>query len=270
MVEGYWRELGRSLLTWSGWVFTVLGAVAGIIIAKEYWWILALIIVTFGLALDTFSYRTYRKWEESEERHQAEMNASRAREQATTERLQVVERKLLEVPSDILVKLQRIIGQHSMHELGRLLIARCQLRARMKSFSLALNKPLNLRRFFREAGQVFIAAKGTPEAIAHLRVDDPFLLLRVGTDKLETRIAKLVVQQIAGLEEGVVAFRVTAPYGDEMQQIERLTESTDIAGMRGYRIIPWIDPSGYPEVDLRSLAELVSRIVQDLSSEEGD
>ena len=270
MVEAFGKEIGRHLLNWSGWLFTVGGTMLALWLTKEHWWLSVLIVLTFAGAALTFSYQNHRQTQKAEERHQSEMNAANAREQAAMERLQEVERKLNEVPSEILIQLQRIIGQHSTSELGRRIIVRSELIARMKNFSLALNKPLNLRRFFREADLLFVAAKGATEAVAHLRVGDPFLLLRIGTDKLETRIAKLIVQQVAGLEEGVVAFRVTVPFGDEIQQIERLTESTEIAGMRGYRIIPALDLGGYPDVDLRLLAGWVNRTVQDLSSEAGD
>jgi hypothetical protein len=145
MVEEFGKEIGRHLLSWSGWLFTVAIGILSLWWAKEHWWISLLIVLTFAGAALTLSYQNHRQTQKAEERHDSEMNASRAREQAMADRVQEVERKLLEVPSGILLQLQRIIGQHSTSALGRLLIARSELIARMKNFSLALNKPLKGR-----------------------------------------------------------------------------------------------------------------------------
>src|SRR5438874_1621055 len=118
MPEGFWEGWGQSLFNWKGFVFTVAGTLVALVLAREYWWVSVLIVVAVYLASGCYAYRKHRELLKTEERHRVELEVARLEARSASERVQEVERRLAEVPSDILNELQAVIRAHSHAELA--------------------------------------------------------------------------------------------------------------------------------------------------------
>lgn len=269
MVEAFGKEIGRHLLSWSGWLFTVGGTSLALWWAREHWGISLLIVLTFAGAALTFSYQTYRKRAEAETRHESEMSAGRAREQAMADRVQEVERKLLEVPSGILLQLQRVIQTHSFAEMARRLVADAEFVERMRDFANASSKPIAPKVFTSVAGELYVLAKAEAVALTQLRVGDPFLLMRRAANGLETLSARLVVHQPSDPKKETVCFRIADFLGDEMNHIDSLARSGDVEGIKGYRVQAACDIADYENLNMSNLSVILERLIRGIDSYRG-
>jgi hypothetical protein len=190
-------------------------------------------------------------------------------QRALSERLQAAEQKLNEVPSDILIQLQRIIAVYSRDELGRALAARADFIGRMQSFLRASAKPINLRAFTRQGGNLYAVAKAPSAALEHVRPGDPFLLVRKAPTGLETPSARLLVHQPPEPGKDVVMFSIAEFLADEMGHIDSLARTGDVAGLKGYGIKFDCDLAGYGDLNLQSIAGGITRLVRDITGEPG-
>jgi hypothetical protein len=268
MAEGFLGGLHRSWLLWSGWLFTVAGTTFGLLVVQAYAWIGALVALAGLCAVTGFAYERYTELRKAEGRHAAETGRLERDLQTAREHAEQAERKLNEVPLTILTRLQATIAAYSSDQLGRLLNRHAEFVGRMQRFLRDAPKRLNFRTFTKQTGSLYAVAKGPPEALAHLRVGDPFLLLHVGTDGLETQAARIAVHQPPESGKDIVMFRIVASLSEEIGHIERLAESRDVAGMKGYRLTPACSVEGYPDVDLGALADFVNLLLEDLLENE--
>src|SRR5205085_11645912 len=69
MADGFFEKWGKYLFNWYGFVFTVLGAVVGLLLAREYWWVSVLIVVATFLASGFFAYHHHRTLVQAQEQH---------------------------------------------------------------------------------------------------------------------------------------------------------------------------------------------------------
>src|SRR5262249_41083976 len=102
MAEGFWEGWGRHLFGWYGFLFTIFGTVFALILAQEYWWISVLIVIGAFAASGLFAYQRHQELKHTEQRHQQEFDRLRAEQERTAQRLQETERKLNEVPHELL------------------------------------------------------------------------------------------------------------------------------------------------------------------------
>jgi len=279
MAKGFWSGLGHHLESRIALVFTVGGvAITLLLVEQAYWPVALLVLVVAALLLGSGSYayslhsqnqqaetRHQDEMRETTDRHQAELAQTQAEHRTATQRLQEAEQKLNEVPLGIVTQLKRVLEEYSTADFGRSLIRYAEFVVRMQAFARASPRSLNLRRFVRQAGGLYLAAKGAPAALANLRAGDPFVLLRVGTDRLETPSARVVVHQKPEQDKDVVLFRIVAPLAEEIGYIERLAETGEVEGLKGYRLTPACATDDYPEMDASRFSAFLHRLVADLT-----
>ena len=180
-------------------------------------------------------------------------------------RLQDAERRLNEVPLDILAKVQSLVETSAYKAIPDQLKRHAEIIVRMRSFDNALQKkPLNLRTFTNQADTLHVIARGTGEALQHLREGDPFLLIKTGAEGLATDAAVLTVSQPPNIEKQVAYFAIRRYITDEMGRIQALAAVHDIEGMKGYTIRLPFDVSRYEGLDLSHFASVIDRLMADI------
>lgn len=269
MADGFLEAWGRQLFTWFAFVFTVVGTIVALGLAREYWWISVLVVLAVFAASASFAFWKHRELEQERHRHREEVKRFSDEHQQMTRRLQDSERKLNDVPYEILINLQRVIAGHSFAEATRILAEYADLIGRMTRFAAALSRPINLRAFVRQAGDLYAIAKVASQALEHVRVGDPFLLVKRSTGGLETHSARLIVHQAPDLAKEIAMFRIGDYLSDEMGHIDKLAQSSDIEGMKGYTIRVACDLSQYEGVDVQGMAKALSQLVQDVARNRG-
>ncbi len=192
-------------------------------------------------------------------KHQAE----RTKHDATKQRLQEAERKLNEVPLELLARVQQLVNSASFTEVSRLLAGCAEIITRHKEFIAVESKPLTLRAFARSGDRLFAVAKVSPVAQEHLRVDDPFELVKKTGGGLEVQIARLVVHQPPNLKDEGVFFAILPPMPPELESIAALAAEGDVQGLKGYFIRPAYDASRYAAHDLSSVPAAVVLLIED-------
>jgi len=269
MPEGFWEGWGHSLFNWKAFVFTIAGTIVALVLVREYWWVSVLIVMAVYLASGRYAYAKHRGLQKAEQRHHAEIEAVRLEARAASDRVKEVERRLAEVPSDILQELQAVIRAHSHAELARVLLARADFIGRMRGFTSSSAKPINLRTFTRQGDKLYAVAKADSTALSFLRVGDPFLLVRRSADGLETPSARLVVHQAPEAGKEVVMFEIADYLSDEMEHLDSLAHSGDAKGIRGYAILFACDLAAYEGVDFQHFAVAIARLVDELAGNRG-
>ena len=176
MADGFVGGLYQHLLFWSGWVFTVGGAVASLWVGREYGWIGTLFAFVGLLALTGFAYQKHRQLRDAELRHRAEKDRLDTDIRAARAQAEQADRKLNQIPADILLRLEQVIRTHSFAELAGLLGDHAEYVERMLSLAQLMAKPIPLRTFAKRAGALYVEAKLSADALQYLRQDDPFLL----------------------------------------------------------------------------------------------
>jgi hypothetical protein len=253
MREHFWTGWGRHLFSWFAFVFTVGAAIIGLALTTENWWLWASLLIAVAAVASSafFAYQTHQKAED--------LRAEVAREHALRE---TAERKLNEVPSEMLAVLQRTVAAYAVHELARVLRDRLAYIRRMLDFTEATTKQLSLRKFVRQGGSLYVIAKAEAGAASHVRPADPFVLVRQSPDGLETPCAMLRVHQPPDVEKGVLYFEIVESLSDEIAHVERLAESVDVPKLKGYSVRIACDLEGYEGVDLRNSEAAITRLVQ--------
>jgi hypothetical protein len=176
MAEGFLGGLSRQLTFWSGWVFTVGGAGLSLGLGKEYAWIGVLCVVAGLIALMGFAYQKHRDLRQAQEAHRAITRQLEAEIRAARERAENAERRLNEIPADILLRLEATIQSNAFDQLAAALGKHADYVARMVEMARILTRPIALRTFVRRAGTLYVDARLDATAIGQLRQDDPYLL----------------------------------------------------------------------------------------------
>src|SRR5439155_13699462 len=102
MGERFSSLLGRQLFVWSGWVFTVGGAVGSFVQGHGYAWIGWLVVLTVLRALTGHSYVIYQQ-----------LQTTRAEHDRLAGQLRDAERKLNEIPLDLLNRIRELVTPQS-------------------------------------------------------------------------------------------------------------------------------------------------------------
>jgi len=262
MTEGFWDGLYRHLIFWAGWVFTVGGAAASLWVGKEYAWIGALVLLTGVIALTAFAFQKHKDLKQAQEEHQAATSRLETELRALRERAEIAERRLNEVPANILVQLEATIRAHEFQALADVLGSHADYVARMTNLAGTVARPITLRTFVKRAGRLFVEAKLDPAALSQLRQDDPFRLEFKSPSGLVTPSALLHVHQLDPSKE-LVWFHVAYP-GGEMAQIDALAEKQEVPG-KGYTARPLCDPSRYANLDLTGVAAIIRTLTDEIA-----
>ena len=250
--DGFVRGMGLALFNWWGFTFTVGGTILALWFAKEHWWISLLVVVANAGACGWFAYT----------KHKGEMIAKTDRD-GTLLRLQEAERKLNEVPLELLTQISQIVASVSLMDLARILSKSAAMVDRHRQFVAVKGKPLPLRRFVWQGDRLFAIAKADAAALEHLRIGDPFLLQKKASSGLEVVVARLVVHQPPDLVKEVVHFAVTTPIPPDLEAIAALAAERDVKGVTDYSVRPAYDLSRYHTLDLASLPEAIGLLIED-------
>ncbi len=266
MSDGFWSGLNQKLIFWSGWVFTVGGAIAALIVGKEYWWIAGLVIVAGLLALMAFAYQKHREKVDAEYDHQAEVQQLMTERDQAKQASEEAARKLNELPSEILLRLQATIQANSFVDLASILADYASYLERISTLMQTATKPISVRTFFKRAGILYGDARMNAEAMKYLRQSDPFVLeFKDPNSLLITRSARLQVHQLDPTKE-VVWFRVDQIIGDEMAHLDALAGKQEVPA-KGYLVRPMCDPERYSRVNLVGAADLIRLMVEEIARE---
>jgi hypothetical protein len=256
MTEGYSSVLGRQLFVWSGWVFTVGGAIGSFVLGEAHAWIGWLAVLAGLLALTGHSYSVHRRCLELEEANKK-----------LTEQVRDAERKLNEVPLDLVNRIGELIAPHSVIDVAARLAAHADYVLRIRQFMLAASDDIHLRRFVRRDNTTYAVAKIAAAALSHLRENDLFFLVH-STEGLKTDCAVMVVHQTPEPDHDVVHFRLVNLLSDDIKALEQLAATRgEIAGLTGYTLRPACDPGWYGSLESARISEAIVRLADGLERE---
>jgi hypothetical protein len=242
-VKRFLEGLGSYLFTWWSFVFTVLAAIVALVLAKEHWYIQVLVVVANALGCGAYAYARFCSETQAKAGHQVERDRHVGECQSLNQKLQDAERKLNEVPLGILSNLSRLIESGMFANLGRTLVECAKVMARHKEFLRLESKPLPLKTFVRRGDQLYaVVAKASPDALNHLRVGDPFVLLVTKDPSgVESIVARLQVHQLQNLKPGGAVFTILVPIPSELEPLATLAIQGDVSGLKGYSVKPGYD-----------------------------
>jgi hypothetical protein len=150
--------LGKQIFVWSGWVFTVFGAVGSFVLGQANAWIGWLVVGTGVLALTAHAFALHRRCRELEE-----ANAKQS------EYLREAERKLNEVPLDLVNRIRELVTPQTLSDVAGQLAAHADYVLRVRQFMTAVAGDIHLRTFFKRDDKLFAIAKVAEVALTHLR-----------------------------------------------------------------------------------------------------
>lgn len=257
MAERFSDALGKQLFIWSGWAFTVGGAIGSFVIAEAYAWIGWLFVGVGLLAVTAYAVALHRRMRE------LEANNRKLTDQATE-----AERRLNAVPIAVLEQLVGLVSVSVSTRLVEAIVENVRRVERMRKFLQLDTKPLNPRTFTKEAGRLYTVAKvGSAAQVAVLQEGDLFALVRKGANGISVDCARLRVHQPPA--NGTVVFEVFDPTGGEMTALSQLAETRDVAGITGYFIQPTVDVSKFPEFSADVVAAVIRGVAQELALNAG-
>ncbi len=257
MSERFSEALGKQFLFWSGWVFTVGGAIGSFILGQAYAWIGWLVVLVGMLAVTSHACALHRRMRE------LESDNRKLSEQVTQ-----AESRLNAVPIAMIEQLVGVVSGAVLNQLVEELSQKvCQVE-RLRKFLLPDSKPLNPRTFTVESGSLYAVVKvASPEQAANLVVGDLFALFRKGSHGIEVKCARLRVHQPPA--NGTVMFEVFDADGGEMTALTQLAKVRDVAGITGYFVQPAFDIAKYPEFSAVIVNEVVARVVSEMENGSG-
>lgn len=269
MPEGFLTGLHRNWFVWSGWLFTVGGTLFGFLAGGAYVWIGALVALAGLSAVTAFAYQLHRELREAENRHTAALNRLESELRTARERTEQAERKLHEVPADILLRLQDFFAANSFHQWVNYLLRHAEYVERMVRFTeQTATRPPSLRAFVSQSGSLYAVARIEEAAIRSLKDGDPFILTHKDAKGLFTDSARLVVHQ-RNEADGAVWFRVDAFLSDEMEHLGALAAKKDVAGLTGYSIRPACGVQNFASVNLANASEIVRALAEEIAQSRG-
>ena len=264
MAVDFWSSIGQRLLFWSGWFFTVFGAIVGLVIAHEYAWIGAMLAV--GLLLPAFAYA---RWAHAQLDSLDKAHAVKAAEYQDTlnkekQLREATERQLNALPAEAMSQLLAIVAEGVRDELLASIRQQAEFVSRLKAHKLALVKPLTIRQFVLLHDVLYVLARGSADALRHLRTDDPFLLLRRNESGVEVVAANLLVHQPVEADGDVVTFRVAAVLTDDVTHLTRLAGASPVEGLKGYIVVPALDTTTIPDLKFDEVAQAIPHLAAGL------
>ena len=269
MEEVYWAAMGKRLLFWSGWVFTVCGAIVGLYLSKEYTWVGTLVVLTALIAFGTHSRWVHHRLKEAEQRYQTELGQARQQHREEVTRREQAEQRLAEVPADALTRLAALVSEGMIHELVGLLRRQADIVGRLQQYNRELTKPLVVRSFQRLQGELYVVARGPSVAIRHLRPGDPFVLHRKSDTGVQIDAARMVVHQPVQPDGDVVQFRVVGAISDDMTHLAGLAVERLVEGIKGYGVEIALDLTGLPALNFAQVAEAIPHLASIVSAARG-
>ena len=257
MADRFWDGFGKQLIFWAAWVFTVGGAIGSFVLGQAYAWIGWLAVLAGVLALSGHAYSLHRRCRELE-----------LGNDALTGQLRDAERKLNEVPLDLVNRIQQLVTPQSVTDVAGRLAVHADYVLRVRQFMAAVTGDIHLRTFSKRDDNLFAIAKVAEAALAHLRESDVFMLVR-SAEGLRTDCAKMVVHQRPDPAHGVVIFRLVELLSDEVRALERLAAVREITGLTGYTLRPVCDSGWYGAVESATIPEAIKRLAEGLERERG-
>jgi hypothetical protein len=196
MQEGFLAGLQRNWLLWSGWLFTVVGTVFGLAMSDAYSWIGALVAASGLLALTALAFERQKELHAAMDRHTAEIQQHRLDLAKAQECAEQAERKLNEVSTDMILRIQEGLAANSFTQCVSFLLRHTDYVERMVRFAnQTATRPLSLRTFVSQSGNLYAVARIEAAAINTLKDGDPFVLTQKDPKGLLTDSARLVVHQ---------------------------------------------------------------------------
>lgn len=257
MAERFAEALGKQLFIWSGWVFTVGGAIGSFVLGQAYAWIGWLFVAVGLLALTAHAVALHRRVREFE-----------AANRNLTEQAAEADRRLNAVPMAVMEQLVGLVSGGVSVRMVEAVVEQIRRIERIRKFVQLEAKPLNPRTFTKEAGRLYAVAKlASQEQAAVLMEGDLFALVRRGGNGISVDCARLRVHQPP--KDGTVVFEVYDPTGGEMTALSQLAETREVAGITGYFIQPYLDVTKYPEFDADQLAAVIRLVIQELDPNAG-
>ena len=257
MSVSFSEALSKQFFIWSGWVFTVGGAIGSFVLGQAYAWIGWLTVAVGLLALTSHAFVLHRRLRELE-----------AANLKLTEQATRAEAHSNAVPITVIEQLVRIVSGGVSSEFIEELARNVSRIERLRKFFLPDGKPLNPRTFTVEAGRLYAVVKvASPEQAACLIEGDLFSLFRKGSLGIEVKCARLRVLQPPA--NGTVMFEVFDADGGEMTALRQLAQMRDVAGITGYFVEPAFDLEQYPEFSADIVNEVIARVVSDLDNGSG-
>src|SRR5205823_1673525 len=159
VAEGFFESWGRYLFNWYSFVFTVLAAIVGLLLAREFWWISLLIVVATFVASGFFAHHKHQALVNAYRRHQGELDRVKADQKESLQKLAMAEDKLRAVPLDMISRLEGIISAYSFHEVAQALIRHAELVKRIAGFLQAATKPITPSVFTFQSGEFYVVGK---------------------------------------------------------------------------------------------------------------
>ena len=257
MADRFWEVLGKQLFVWSGWVFTVGGAIGSFVLGDAYAWIGWLAVLAGVLALTGHSYSLHRRCRELQ-----------VGNDDLTVRLREAERKLNEVPLDLVNRIRELITPQSLNDVAARLAAHGDYVLRMRRFVL-VSGDIHLRTFVKRDKAIFAVAKIAATALAHLREKDVFILVR-NADGLQTDCALIVVHQTPDPAHGTVHFRLVELFSEEARANEHLATAGGASGLMGYSLRPVCDPGWYGTLESATIPEAIKQLAEGIERERRD
>ncbi len=257
MADRFWDGFGKQLIFWAAWVFTVGGAIGSFVLGQAYAWIGWLAVLTGVLALTGHTYSLHRRCRELA-----------VGNDALTGQLRDAERKLNEVPLDLVNRIQQLVTPQSVTDVAARLAAHADYVIRIRQFMAAVTGDIHIRTFLKRDDKLFAIAKVAGAALTYLREEDAFILVR-SAEGLRTDCARLIVHQRPDPAHGVVHFQLVELLSDEVRALERLATAREISGLTGYTLRPVCDPGWYGTLESATIPEAIKRLADGLERERG-
>lgn len=255
MVERFSNSLGKHLFVASGWVFTVGGAIGSFVLSQSNAWIGWLAVLTGVLALTGQNFFLHRRCRELEE-----ISTNQA------EQLRNAERKLNEVPLDLVNRIRELVTPQSFTAVATRLAAHADYIYRIREFTASAANDIHLRTFSRRDGNLYAVAKIAAAGLAHLREKDVFFLVQ-STEGLRTDCAVMVVHQTPNAAQGIVHFRLVALLSEDARALDQLATAREVTGLNGYTLRPACDPAWYVALQSDTIPEAIMRLAEGLERE---
>ena len=258
MSERFSAALGKQFLFWSGWVFTVGGAIGSFVLGQVFAWIGWLFVLVGMLAVSSHALALHRRMRELES---ANLKLSEQAAQA--------ESRLNSVPIALIEQLVGVVTGGVSSQFIKNLAQNVSQVERLRKLRLLHSKPLNPRTFSVESGQLYAVVKvALPEQAANLMEGDLFTLSRSGSLGIEVKCARLRVHQPPA--NGTVVFEVFDAFGGEMTALTQLAHVRDVAGITGYFVEPTFDLEKYPDFNADIVNEVIARVVSEMNNANGE
>jgi hypothetical protein len=269
MPEGFLAGLQRYWLLWSGWLFTVAGTVTGLAWGGAFAWIGAMVAASGLLALTGLALDRHKELQAAVARQKMKDQEHATELRKVQEQAEHAERRLNEIPADIVLRLQEMLAGNSFRQWVTYLLRHAKYVERMVGFfNITGSRPPSLRTFVNQGGNLYAVGRVDATAINSLKDGDPLILSHKDAKGLLTDSARLVVHQ-RNEAEGTVCFRIEAYLSDEMPHLDALAAKKDIAGLTGYSLRPTCVVQNYANVNLVNASNVIGLLADEIALSRG-